>query len=316
MCGKIFPSSKLKQHTELSHLLPPDFSVPCPVCDVSVKFLPFHLNKFHKQLDIRRDCFPCRRCCRYFTSLADLTAHEADHCVYTCYSCDAKFERFISLGWHYLQEHNKVFNLSSRGRVKQGGAVLSSLQLSKSKLFTFKPIVDTEPFGSDSEEEEDSVEKFSVEVNCDGTVTVEQVVLETQYMSDEDEEIVGCPPLGVGQVESCDIANTSSLDLRVQLLTDKSDDSFARDDNTLSREALTASQLVTAQPTAEPVQVNTGELSNNEEDCRNRTQSASVAPGQDHRVGNPVHVAVSVSQEEINSMRRVQQLSILFITLS
>jgi len=165
VCEKSVLSIKRNKHIEMNHLLPPDFSVPCPLCNVWVKFLPFHINKFHKDLNIRRDCYPCRKCRRYFNHLSDLRRHEVNHCVYKCYECGKEYAEFLDLGWHCYQDHCKVFNLGGRSRTKQKGNLMCP-DLSKSKLYAFKPVTSR----TESEDEVHSFQKLKVLVNSNGVV--------------------------------------------------------------------------------------------------------------------------------------------------
>lgn len=138
---------KRVQHIELSHLLPPEFNVPCPVCKISVKFLPFHLNKCHKKINIKRDLFPCRKCRRYFLTMSELKAHDTNHVSYSCQICRLVFHEFLQLGWHLMQTHHKVFNLGVRNRSKRAGI---QEDLNNLKLFDFDP---NEPDSDDVDDE-------------------------------------------------------------------------------------------------------------------------------------------------------------------
>ena len=138
---------KRVQHIELSHLLPPEFNVPCPVCKISVKFLPFHLNKCHKKINIKRDLFPCRKCRRYFLTMSELKAHDTKHVSYSCQICGLVFHEFLQLGWHLMQTHHKVFNLGIRNRSKRAGIQEDFNNL---KLFDFDP---NEPDSDDVDDE-------------------------------------------------------------------------------------------------------------------------------------------------------------------
>ena len=138
---------KRVQHIELSHLLPPEFNVSCPVCKISVKFLPFHLNKCHKKINIKRDLFPCRKCRRYFLTMSELKAHDTKHVSYSCQICGLVFHEFLQLGWHLMQAHHKVFNLGIRNRSKRAGIQEDFNNL---KLFDFDP---NEPDSDDVDDE-------------------------------------------------------------------------------------------------------------------------------------------------------------------
>ena len=104
---------------ELSHFLSPDYAAPCPLCQTHVKVLPFHLNKFHKDVNIKRDLHRCTRCRLYFKSAADLNLHSKNHEEYACQICKEEFSKFYDLAWHCLDWHGKVFNLGTKTRPRK-----------------------------------------------------------------------------------------------------------------------------------------------------------------------------------------------------
>ena len=157
VCGMSMPAVKLRSHIEIAHLLPPNFSVPCPMCRVCVKFLPYHFNKAHKEVNVKRDLFPCRACRRYFLSRQELDAHIAGHERYPCQLCGDAFSEFTELGWHCLEEHRKVFNLGTRSRSRRN---LVYLNPGKSTLYDVK--------ASDKEPESDNVEIYVLENGGEG----------------------------------------------------------------------------------------------------------------------------------------------------
>ncbi len=114
VCRAVVPQRKLKFHQEIFHFLPPDFVSVCPLCGKGVRYMPWHLKKMHKETDLRRDLFHCKKCRQYFTSRDALEDHDRVHVVFTCAVCRRSFEAFLELCRHLLADHRKVFNLGER----------------------------------------------------------------------------------------------------------------------------------------------------------------------------------------------------------
>ena len=119
VCDLEMPEKKRRNHIELSHFLSPDYAAPCPLCQTHVKVLPFHLNKFHKDVNIKRDLHRCTKCRLYFKSAAELNLHSKNHEEYFCQICKEEFSKFYDLAWHCLDRHGKVFNLGTTTRPRK-----------------------------------------------------------------------------------------------------------------------------------------------------------------------------------------------------
>ena len=183
VCSEQMSSLKKKAHMELFHLLPVDFSVPCPLCSVSVKFLPFHFNKCHRQVNVKRDLFPCRRCRRYFLSLSALQEHQVDHALYGCEVCGAEHLELLQLGWHCFHVHSKVFNLA--GTQNRSRRVANLKQVSAPRLFDIT-VPDRSAEAVVKAEEKEVEEEEEVEVDEVGEEEVEVDEVGEDETSDEE----------------------------------------------------------------------------------------------------------------------------------
>merc|ERR1719154_155835 len=111
VCGKYVFKSRFERHMRLRHYLPSNYVVECPICGVHVKYLPWHLHKFHKSLDYSKTMKPCRQCDQWFLTSEALESHLIDHEKYFCVDCFLHFDSHLKLAKHMYVVHKKVFNV-------------------------------------------------------------------------------------------------------------------------------------------------------------------------------------------------------------
>eukprot|EP00092_Neocalanus_flemingeri_P019359 GFUD01020969.1.p1 GENE.GFUD01020969.1~~GFUD01020969.1.p1 ORF type:complete len:694 (+),score=147.76 GFUD01020969.1:33-2114(+) len=114
VCGKHVLKSRFERHMRLRHYLPPNFAVECPICGAHVKFLPWHLQKFHKHINYSKNMHRCDRCSQWFLKKEDLEEHLIDHEEYFCVDCLINLETHLKLAKHMYSVHKKVFNVGKR----------------------------------------------------------------------------------------------------------------------------------------------------------------------------------------------------------
>jgi len=114
VCGKYVLKSRFERHMRLRHYLPSNYVVECPICGAHVKYLPWHLQKFHKNLDYSKNMKKCDQCEQWFLKIEDLEKHLIDHEKYFCVDCLVNFESHMKLAKHMYAVHKKVFNVGKR----------------------------------------------------------------------------------------------------------------------------------------------------------------------------------------------------------
>jgi len=117
VCGEFVLKSRLERHMRMKHYLPPHYVVECPICGAHVKHLPWHLQKFHKDMDYSKTMNKCEQCDKWFLKKEDLENHLLDHEKYFCFDCLVEFSSHLKLAKHMFKEHKKVFNIGKTSKV-------------------------------------------------------------------------------------------------------------------------------------------------------------------------------------------------------
>jgi len=195
VCGIRILDRKLNSHIEIHHLLPEKFSVPCPLCPSRVRFLPYHLNTVHPKVNVRRDLYNCRRCSRYFISCEDLNEHQENHKIYPCSLCEQSYDRFLDLGWHFLNHHNLVFQPFHRPQRAKKKEYINEIDVSKLKLYSVNSWHNQEQISMYKEievdvNEEGQIDKVLVYISQENNdkhqdeITKHQTILQEEIDSD------------------------------------------------------------------------------------------------------------------------------------
>jgi len=121
VCGKCVLKTRFERHMRLRHYLPPNFVVECPLCKAHVKFLPWHLQKFHKNINYARTMVKCDKCDLWFHTAEELEKHQSNHEKYLCVDCLIEFESHMRLAKHMYSVHKKVFNVGAKFSKSIGG---------------------------------------------------------------------------------------------------------------------------------------------------------------------------------------------------
>jgi len=114
VCGNYVFKTRFERHLRLRHYLPSNYVVECPICGAHVKYLPWHLQKFHKNVDYSKTMKSCEQCDRRFLSSEALESHLLDHEKYFCTDCFLHFNSHLKLAKHMYVVHKKVFNVGKR----------------------------------------------------------------------------------------------------------------------------------------------------------------------------------------------------------
>jgi len=119
VCGKFVLKSRFERHMRMKHYLPSNFVVECPICRAHVKYLPWHLHKFHKSMDYSRTMKKCEQCDQWFLKSEDLEKHLIDHEKYFCFDCLLNFDSHLKLAKHMYTVHKKVFNIGETFKINK-----------------------------------------------------------------------------------------------------------------------------------------------------------------------------------------------------
>jgi len=114
VCGNYVFKTRFERQLRLRHYLPSNYVVECPICGAHVKYLPWHLQKFHKNVDYSKTMKSCEQCDRRFLSSEALESHLLDHEKYFCTDCFLHFNSHLKLAKHMYVVHKKVFNVGKR----------------------------------------------------------------------------------------------------------------------------------------------------------------------------------------------------------
>ena len=114
VCGKVVLKSRFERHMRMKHYIPSNHVVECPICGVQVKYLPWHLQKFHKDMEYSKTMKKCEQCDQWFVRSEDLANHLVDHEKYFCFDCLLNFDSHLKLAKHMYTEHKKVFNIGKK----------------------------------------------------------------------------------------------------------------------------------------------------------------------------------------------------------
>jgi len=104
-CDKTVVRDRLERHMRLNHYLPHNYSRECPVCQSRVKFLSGHVQRFHKELVVRKEVHRCDRCDCWFLTTGELNLHQAEHEEFACSDCGEEFYTQLGLAKHRYTEH-------------------------------------------------------------------------------------------------------------------------------------------------------------------------------------------------------------------